>query len=103
GAPIPTESVYSSARDSADDAVRRDFANALVVRVGDEQVAGGIEGDSLGISDFSCRRRTAVSGKTTGPIAHDRADDAIRRYQPYSIIDGVGNEQIARCVHGDSR
>src|SRR5207302_695550 len=64
-ATVAAESISSSAGDCADDAIGRDFANTLIVRVANEQIAGCVYGNTLRVGDLGRGRCATIACKCT--------------------------------------
>ena len=76
GAAVARGSARAVACHRRDDPARGiDAANPMVLRIGDEQVASGIDGDTDGEVERSCGRWSSISGEAKGPIARHRGDD----------------------------
>src|ERR1019366_9345319 len=79
----------------------RNLADAMVVLVGDVQVAGGINGDARGIVQLGAGGRAVVADVAGRPIAGNGSDHPIRDLAD-AVITIVGNVQVAGWVHGDA-
>ena len=82
---------------------RRDLADHVVVTVGDEQVARGIDGDAAGVVQLGGGRGSVVAAVTGGAVAGD-GDDVAGRLDHLAdhVVADVGDEQVARGVDGDA-
>src|SRR5690242_15162967 len=75
----------------------------MVLRVGDVQVARPVEGKARRVIELRRGRGPAVATGTLRPRAHDRGDRSGGRSDlPHSILAGVGDVEIARCVRCES-
>ena len=75
----------------------------LLNAVGDEQVARGVDGDAGGVMQLGGGRGPVVAAVTSGAVASD-GDDVAGRLDDLAdhVVDHVGDEQVARGVHGDA-
>src|SRR5204862_5439479 len=103
-APVAAKGRGSVARQRAHLVRRRsDLADAKVVRVGDEEVAGRIEGDVHGGVELGRRGRAAVTRETTGAAGtRHRADLARRSDLADDAVAAVGDEEVARPIEDDT-
>ena len=67
-----------------------DLADHVVARVGDEQVARGVDGDALGIVQLGVGRGPVVAAVTRGTVAGDGDDVAGR-------LDHLANDVVECC------
>src|SRR4029453_2757475 len=81
---------------------RSNLADTVVVRVGDKKIAALIHGDTERVPEFRGRCRPAVSAEARNSITRHGADDAGRSDLTNTVVVGVGDEEIAVLVHGDS-
>ena len=87
---------------------RVDLADGVVApaapRVGDEQVAAAVHGDSPRISEFRGGGRTIVAAAAVAAIS-GHGGDVMRRGVDLAdhAVPRIGDEQVAAGVHGDSR
>ncbi len=83
---------------------RRDYLADHVVRVvGEEHVAGGVDGEAAGAVDLGVDRGSVVALVTRGAVAGDSDDVAGRLdHLADSVVARVGDEQVARGVDGDA-
>src|SRR5882672_10484809 len=91
------------ARYGDDDSRRRHLQDAEAARVGDEQAARRVHGDSNRIREEWGSRKIAVAPNTEGSAARHGAGDTTGCHLLDSLVAGIGDEQIARRVHGDAR
>ena len=92
------------AGDGDDVAGRLDhLADHVVVRVGDEQVARGVDGDADGVAQLGGGGGSVVAAVTLGAVAGD-GDDVAGRLDDLAdhVVGRVGDEQVARGVDGDA-
>ena len=75
----------------------------VVVHVGDEQVARGVDGDAVGVIQFGGGRGPVVAAVTGFAVAGD-GDDVAGRLDDLAdhVVVIVGDEQVARGVDGDA-
>src|SRR3989442_936382 len=90
---IPAEA--GRAGDGSDDAGWTDFPDAIVIRIGNEQVAGRIHGDADWGLLIIRSRRSPTPFPNTPPFGGDGSDDAGWTDFPDAIVKRIGNEQIA--------
>ena len=88
-----------------------DLADGVVEGVGDEQVAGAVEGDALRVVELRAGGGAAVSGEPAeaaaglagGVVAGHGGDDAGPGVDPADdVAGGVGDVQVAVCVQRDA-
>ena len=86
-------------RDRGDHAgVEVDFADAVVPRVGDEQVSGGVHRDARGIVQRGGRGLPVVAAEACNPVARDRDDlSGTEDFTNASIVQ-VGDKNISGSV-----
>ena len=75
----------------------------LLLVVGDEQVARGVDGDAVGVVQLGGGRGPVVAAVTGGAVAGD-GDDVAGRLDHLAdhVVVRVGDEQVARGVDGDA-
>src|SRR5207253_1188676 len=77
-------------------------ADAVVVGVGDEEVARGVHGDAGRGLELGGGRQAVVAEEAGSAGAGDRADVPARRDLADAVVVGVGNEKVTRGVDGDT-
>ena len=80
----------------------RDLAHAMVLRVGDIEIARGIDGQPLRTVELGAGRRAAVAGGTGGAGAGEGGDHALAIHAPHHVVRSVRDIRIARGIHGDA-
>ena len=79
------------------------MADPIVTTVGDEQIAQGIHGDSVGIPEFGQPRSTVVSTEGSGAGARDSRKFHRREVQRSdAMVAGIGDEDLATGADSDS-
>ena len=102
-AAVATEAGPTGAGDGRDDpGVGRHPADAVVVGVGDEEVARGVHGDAGRGLELGGGRQAVVAEEAGSAGAGDRADVPARRDLADAVVVGVGNEKVTRGVDGDT-
>ena len=104
GAPIAAEVDITGARDGGDDpGAAGDPADAVVRRVRDEEVAGGVDGDAARDPQLGAGGGAVVTAEAGVTGAGDRGDDPAAGYDlTDTVVLGVRDEEVARGVHGDA-
>jgi hypothetical protein len=75
-----------------------DFADAVIVRIGDEDVSAAIDCDSGWSVELRGNCWSVVAGKAFDSCSSDRGDDSGRSDFANDVIVRVGDEKIADCV-----
>src|ERR1700733_9901075 len=97
--------------DGGDAPGRGDFADGVVEGVGDEQVAGAVDGDALGVVEAGGGGGAAVAGEAAeavaglvgGVVAGDGGDDPGLGVDPADDVVGrVGDVEVALRVDGEA-
>ena len=103
GAPVAAEAGTAGAGGGRDDpGRRRDLTDAVVIRVRDEEVTRGVDGDTRRGLQLGAGGGAAVVERATA-AAGDGGDDTARgRYLADAAVRGVRDEEVARGVDGDS-
>ena len=99
GSAVSREPGRAAAGDGADYAAR-DLSYALVLTVGNQQVALRIDGDALGEFQSRRLRRPAVHRRPI-PATHNRRDVPAGHHFSYHVVVGIGEIQIARRIDGE--
>src|SRR5208282_882083 len=102
GAVVAAVTSFTVTCDGDDVAGRLDhLADHVIVKVGDEQVARGVDGDVAGVIQFGGGRGAVVAAVTGFAVACD-GDDVAGRLDHLAdhVIVKVGDEQVARGVDG---
>src|SRR4029453_1743337 len=92
----------SATRNRRDDALRRNFANPAIARVGDIDVPRVVHSHAERPIQRCACRRPAISGKACLSVAGHCGDDPVRGYFANPVIALVGNEEITCAVHRDT-
>jgi hypothetical protein len=93
----PRSAVPGHGGDGAGDSVYE--ADAVVIRVGDEEVASGVHGHAGGDGQIGVGRGVSVAAEALGAIASDRSDDPARGFHAAdAVIPTVRDEDVARTV-----
>ena len=80
-----------------------DLADHVVAGVGDEQVARSVQGDPPRAVELGGAGRAAIPGVAGGAGAGDGVDDPVGRHFADDVVARVGDEEVARGVHGHGR
>ena len=88
------------AGNGADFSVRRDFADSIVVDIGEIENPHRINRNAGAEADLGGCRRPAISPVAGSTSARDRGDDSADAYFADAIICFVGDVEIAARVHG---
>src|SRR5439155_134534 len=98
GAPIAAEVDITGAGDGGDDpGAAGDPADAVVRRVRDEEVAGGVDGDAARDPQLGAGGGAVVTAEAGVTGAGDRGDDPAAGYDlTDSVVLGVRDEEVAR-------
>ena len=102
GGAIAGEARVSVGREGADGAVRRHLADPVVERVGDVEVACGIDRHALRPVQLGVDGRRAVAAVSGQAGARHRRDGAIGRDPADHVVARVGDVQVARGVEGQA-
>ena len=78
------------------------FADAVIVRIGDEEIAGGVDGETEGAVEFRGGGRSAVAGVAPDAVAGYGGDRASEESPRGRSRCRIGDEEIAVGVgcHG---
>ena len=89
-----------AAGDGPDLAAQINHANAVVIRVGDVEVAGRIHRNRAGVIQLCQTGATAVAREARGAIARNRGDNAAGRDHAHALIASVRDIQVPLRVRG---
>ena len=89
----------AGSRDGRDRPARVDAADPVVVLIGDQDAARGVDDDPRRMVELRVRRRTAVARESGDAGACDRRDDAVRSDLADAVAQ-VGHEHVARRIDG---
>ena len=79
------------------------FANSVVGGIGNEEIAGGINGHTPRVVKGRVHRGHAVTAVASTPIPGDRGDDTGRFHNlADAVVIGIGDEEIAIGIDADS-
>ncbi|MNL47552.1 hypothetical protein D3C87_1703460 [compost metagenome] len=92
--------VDSPACKGGNGARRRDLTDAVVIGVGDEDVAAGINGDPRGVVEESVR---AGGINVTGTVPREGGHGTCRSDLADTMVSGVGYPKVSTCIQGDAR
>src|SRR6202041_636172 len=84
------------------DAARHDLADAQVLGIGEVDVAGKIDGQSVGEVDLGGGSRAAVARVACDAGSGDGGDDALSIDSADQIVVRIGEIQNARMIDGDA-
>ena len=79
-----------------------DAADAIVVGVGDEEIAGGVEGDGVGRVKLGAGRGAAIAGEALSAASGDGGEGAGWVEATDGVVTGFGEEEIALGVIGEA-
>ena len=91
------------ARDGGNHSGRTYLANGVVARVGDEEIAGGIEGAGARRVQLGETRRAVVSGAAPRSVARGRLQRASGRQAQDAVVAGIHDVQVAAAVGAHRR
>ena len=80
----------------------RDFADAVVIRIGDVQVAGGIHGDAFGIVQLDGRGRALTAVACRSVSRHGGDDRSVGKNLADALVIRIGDVQVESRIHGDA-
>jgi hypothetical protein len=80
------------------DAIRRDHADGVIARIGDEEVAAAVHDDTARRGQGRCRSRAFVAGCAIQAVAGHGGEDSRPGDFADAVIPGVGDVQVARRV-----
>ena len=78
----------------------RDLADALVMGVGDVEVAGGVHGDALGIGQLGAGGRASIAAEAGRPVSRHQGQDARCAVQSQDAV-LIREEHVARPIGRD--
>ena len=88
-----------AARDGRDDSAGHPFAHAVVLRVGDIDVARRIHGQPLRPAELSAGSRAAVTRGARGAGARENGDHAVGRHAAHHVVERVGDIDVTGAIH----
>ncbi len=92
---------FAGSHDGGDDLIGPDSPDYEIVLVVDVEVALGIKRNAGGVIEACQRRRTAVAAVLRPAVARHGRDLAVRIDLPDDVVERVGDENVARAIHGD--
>jgi hypothetical protein len=92
----------AGARDGADPPVRAHAADAVVVLVGDEELALAAHGHACRVVQLCLGGRATVAREPSDAGARDGGDRAVRIDAPDAVVGGIGDEHVAVAVDRDA-
>jgi hypothetical protein len=96
------QSDYSRpAKHGGNDAARHDLADALVLRIGDVEIAGAVHSEPRRIRELRVYRQSAIAVKSGQAGAGDGNDPAVGRHLANAVAVEFGYVEIARGIHSD--
>src|SRR5712691_5282723 len=84
-------------RDARNHALTGDLSDSIAI--GDVQVAGGIQGQPVGMLQLRGRGQTAVPLAALRAVAGDRIDPAVRADPSNSVVQGVADVEIPEGIN----
>src|SRR5439155_1371940 len=100
GAAVAREALRTCACVGRDGAAGADLADAVVVRVGDVEVAGGIEGHAVGAAELSGGRGAAVAREALRTGAGVGRDGAAGGDLPDAVVLTLRDVEVAGGIEG---
>ena len=101
GRAVAGEARITGSRDRADVAAAY-FTNAVVMRVGDVNVAVGVHGHAVGRVEHCAAGRRAIAAKALRAASSNCAHQAIHIHFEDAVVVRIGDEQVARRIEGHS-